>query len=100
MSLSSSLEFTVYLSAERHPVPWSIGLGHIYSVRDLFYETNLKECFDVSISNGGSLFDLDSIQGRKTKLNARRPTRIRFALTGENFGFLVSLFAKIASIFL
>eukprot|EP00111_Clytia_hemisphaerica_P016022 TCONS_00047402-protein len=49
MELASSLEFTTYLSQERHPIPWGIGLGHIYIIRGLFYETNLKKCFDAYI---------------------------------------------------
>ena len=60
MSLASSLEFTTYLSKERNPVPWGIGIGHIYSIRDLFYETNLKKCFNVS-SFVLSLFRLSTL---------------------------------------
>ena len=49
MKLYSSFEFTTYLSKERHPVPWSVGEGLILHARHLFYNTELKKCFDVSI---------------------------------------------------
>ena len=49
MTLSSALEFTSYLSKERHYVPWSIGETLILRTRKFFQDTHLKKCFDVSI---------------------------------------------------
>ena len=49
MTLSSALEFTSYLSKERHYVPWTVGNGLILTARNLFFDTHLKKCFNVSI---------------------------------------------------
>ena len=50
-SINTSLDYTLYLKNELHNIPWNFGLGFLYHIRDLFYNTSLQPCVEVCLTD-------------------------------------------------